>query len=155
MRTRRIALAVVTLFVAGSVCFAADDAFMGTWKLNEAQSKIPAGDGKTVMAVWIAAGDSVKVTTDGVDASGQPTHGEWAGKFNGKEYPLTGYSDVDMRSYTRVNDHRLRISETKGGKVVVSATISVSADGKTRTVVVTRTDANGNKVTTTRVYDKQ
>ena len=151
---RRIALVVVLLF-AVAVCFAADDVLMGTWKLNEAKSKIPPGGGKVVTAVWVAAGDNVKVSTDGVDASGQPTHGEWIGKFDGKDYPATGYPDVDMRSYTRVNDHRLRIRETKNGKVVVSGMISVSADGKTRTFAVTQTGANGSKVTTTRVFDKQ
>jgi len=155
MRTRTIALTLATLFAAVTMCFAAEDAFMGTWKLNEAKSKIPAGSGKLVTAVYEAAGDSVKATTDGVDAAGKPTHAEWTGKFDGKDYPVTGDPDVDMRSYTRVNDHRLRINETKAGKVVVSGTISVSADGKTRTVTVTQTDAKGNKVTTTRVYDKQ
>jgi hypothetical protein len=43
----------------------------------------------------------------------------------------------------------------KGDKVVLTAKITVSADGKTRTVVATQTTADGKKVTSTAVYDKQ
>jgi hypothetical protein len=35
---------------------------MGTWKLNEAKSKIPAGATKNHTVVYEAAGDSIKVT---------------------------------------------------------------------------------------------
>jgi len=40
---------------------------MGTWKLNEAKSKIGAGSPKNSTVVYEAAGDSVKVTVDGTD----------------------------------------------------------------------------------------
>jgi hypothetical protein len=101
------------------------------------------------------AGDSVKVTTDGVDATGKPTHAEWTGKFDGKDYPLTGDPENDMRSFKQVNDRTLTVTEKKGSKVNTTGRIVVSADGKTRTVTVTTTDASGNKVTSTRVHDKQ
>jgi hypothetical protein len=35
-------------------------------------------------------GDNVKITVDGADRDGKPTHNEWTGKFDGKEYPVTG-----------------------------------------------------------------
>lgn len=41
MKTRTIALTLATLFAAVLVAFAAGDLQMGTWKLNEAKSKIP------------------------------------------------------------------------------------------------------------------
>jgi hypothetical protein len=47
------------------------------------------------------------------------------------------------------------VISTKGGKETYSARIVVSADGKTRTVTVTGTDASGAKITSTQVYDKQ
>jgi hypothetical protein len=43
----------------------------------------------------------------------------------------------------------------KDGKVVGTGRIAVSADGKTRTVTVTLTDAMGKKMSSTAVYDKQ
>ena len=155
MKTRTIALAVVTLFAAVAACYAADDAFMGTWKLNEAKSKVPAGSGRITTAVYAMVGDNVKTTTDGVDSAGKPTHVEWTGKFDGKDYPVTGDPEYDMRSYTRVDDHTLSIVEKKGGKVTLTGSIVVSADGKSRTVTTVATDAKGVKTTTTRVYDKQ
>src|SRR5713226_5820984 len=42
MKTRTILLTLATLFVAAVVCFAAD-AQIGTWKLNEAKSKLAPG----------------------------------------------------------------------------------------------------------------
>jgi len=48
-----------------------------------------------------------------------------------------------------------QIGLLKDGKVVLTARITVAADGKTRTVTVNTTDANGKKVTSTAFYDKQ
>ncbi len=60
-----------------------------------------------------------------------------------------------MRSYKVVNDHTLLIISKKGGKETYSARVVLSADGKTRTVTVSGTDASGAKITSTTVYDKQ
>jgi len=148
-------LSFVMLFAAVSACFAADDANMGTWKLNEAKSKFSPGAAKNTSVVYEAVGDSVKVTVDGVDADGKPSHNEWTGKFDGKDYPLTGDPSADARSYKKIDDRTLELTNKKGGKTVVSGKITVSADGKTRTVAVSGTDASGKKVTSTAVYDKQ
>ena len=43
----------------------------------------------------------------------------------------------------------------KGGKTTITGRIVASADGKSRTVTTTGTDAKGKKVTSTAVYDKQ
>ncbi len=155
MKTRTIALALAALFVAVAVCAAADDVNMGTWKLDEAKSKIAAGSGKNDTVVYAMDGDNVKVTIDGVDAKGNPTHSEWAGKFDGKDYAVTGDPNTDTRSYHRVNDHTLRITQKKDGKASAMVRIAVSADGKSRTVTSTTTDEKGKKTTSTSVYDKQ
>jgi hypothetical protein len=136
------------------VCFAAD-VNTGTWKLNEAKSKVSAGAPKNTMVVIAAAGDSMKVTVDGVGADGKPAHNEWAGKFDGKDYPITGDPAADMRAYKPVNEHTMALTEKKGGKITNTGRVVVSTDGKTRTVTVSRTDANGKKMSTTFVYDKQ
>jgi len=155
MKTRTLALALAAPFAAVMVAFAVDDVNMGTWKLNEAKSKIPAGAGKNTNVVYAMAGDSVKVTVDGVDGAGKPTHNEWTGKFDGKGYPVTGDPQYDMRAYTRVNDHTLSIVEKTGGKVTLKGRIVVAPDGKSRTLTTHTTDAKGNKVTAVTVYDKQ
>jgi hypothetical protein len=155
MKTRTIVLTLAICFIAGAVCFATHDAQMGTWKLNEAKSKIAAGMGKNMTVVYEAAGDDVKVTVDGVDRDGKPSHNEWTGKFDGKDYPVTGDPDSDMRSYKEVNDHTLALTIKKGGKTTVSGKIVVSADGKSRTVTTSGTDPQGKKFENIVAYDKQ
>jgi hypothetical protein len=154
MKPKTILTTVGVLFVGAAMGFAAD-AHLGTWKLNEAKSNLAAGAVKNHTVVYAAAGDSVKVTVDGVDKDGKPTHNEWTGKFDGKEYPLTGSLTADTRAYTEVDDHTLTFAESKGGKVTISGRIVVSADGKSRTVTTSATNAQGAKINTTAVYDKQ
>ena len=60
-----------------------------------------------------------------------------------------------MRSYKKVNDHTLALTNKKDGKVTMSGRIVVSADGKSRTVKVSGVDPKGQKISTTGVYDKQ
>ena len=152
MTKRTIALTIALCF-AVTLCFASPQ--MGTWKLNEAKSKFPPKSSKNTTVVYEAAGDSVKVTVDGVDSNGKPAHNEWTGKFDGKDYPLTGDPSADTRAYKKVSDNKLELTNKKDGRVTASGTIVVSADGKTRTVTVSATDAAGKKVRDTAVYDKQ
>ena len=154
MRTRTILMTVAFSLIAVALCVA-QNPNMGTWKLNDAKSKMAPGAPVNTTVVYEAAGDSVKVTTDGTGSDGKPTHSEWTGKFDGKDYPVTGDPSADTRAYTKVNDHTLSLTNKKDGKVTVSGRAVVSADGKTRTVTLNRTDAAGKKVTGTAVYDKQ
>ena len=151
----KVILLTLAVFFAGVVVCAADDPNMGTWKLNEAKSKIAAGAPKNTSVVYEAAGDMVKITVDGVDAEGKPVHHEWTGKFDGKDYPVTGDPGSDARSYKKVGDRTLEFTAKKGDKVTISGRGVVSADGKTRTVTITGNDSKGKKYTSTAVYDKQ
>ena len=150
-RTTVLALAAC---LAAALALAAD-AQTGTWKLNEAKSKISSGAPKNQTVVYTNAGDNIKVTVDGVDSDGKRIHNEWTGKFDGKDYPVTGDPGADTRSYAKVNDRTLNLTQKKGGKVVATGKIVVSADGKSRTVTVSGTNAQGQKISTTAVYDKQ
>jgi hypothetical protein len=154
MKTRSIVSTLVMLLVGLTMCWAANTT-LGTWKLNEAKSKIPAGTSKNLTVVYEAAGDSIKCTIDGVDGQGKPTHSEWTGKFDGKDYPVTGDSNSDTRAIKQIDDRDTKLTVKKGGKVTISGKAVVSADGKTRTVTLSGTDAAGKHVESTAVYDKQ
>ena len=153
MRARTFALTLMMCVIA-AVCFA-DDPNVGTWKLNQAKSKIAAGVPKNDTVVYATEGDKVKITIDGTDADGKPMHNEWTGKFDGKDYPVTGNPSEDSRSLRKINDRTLRLSVKKDGKVTATGRIVVAADGKSRTVTTTRTAPDGKKVTSRAVYDKQ
>ena len=154
MKARTIVPTLVLCLVGAAVCFAAD-ANMGTWKLNEAKSKLAPGAPKNNTVVYEAAGDNVKITVDGIDSDGKPTHHEWTGKFDGKDYPVTGDPTSDARSYKRINDRTLAFTVKKGGKVTTTGRVVVAADGRSRTVTTSGTDSKGKKISSTAVYDKQ
>ena len=153
MRIKTIVLSLALCFGAGAVCFASPQ--MGTWKLNEAKSKLAPEIGKNHTVVYAAAGDNVKVTVDGTDKAGKPTHNEWTGKFDGKDYPVTGDPSSDARSYKTVDTHTLGLTVKKHGKVTVTGRIVVSANGKSRTVTTSGTDAQGKKFSSMGMYDKR
>ncbi|HXC47596.1 MAG TPA: hypothetical protein VNU20_04845 [Candidatus Sulfotelmatobacter sp.] len=140
--------------VGATLCLAADG-FMGTWKLNETKSKLAPGTAKNSTVVYSAMGDNIMVTIDGTDGAGKPAHTEWMGKYDGKDYPVTGDSTSDARSVKKVDDHTLAFTVKKGDKVLFTGRIVLSADGKSRTVTTEGTDSSGKKVTATAVYDKQ
>jgi hypothetical protein len=150
MKTRVSLLFIVLCFVS-TLSFAADP-HMGTWKLNEAKSKLAPGANKNYTVAYEAAGDNTKVTVDGTDAKGNPIHNEWTGKFDGKDYPVTGDPSSDSRSYKKVNSRTLAMTMKKDRKVTQTAHIVVAPDGKSRTVTTT---SAGDKTTSTAVYDKQ
>jgi hypothetical protein len=154
MKTRALGLIVAFCFLGVAMCFA-DDPQMGTWKLNEAKSKITPGTAKFTTVTFESMLENIKVTSDGTDSNGRPVHVEWSGKFDGKDYPVTGSPDSDARSYTKVNDRTLQITAKKNGKVVATGQTVVAADGKSRTSTVTGTTAKGEKFKNVAVFDKQ
>jgi hypothetical protein len=154
VKTKTILVSLVVFLAGFAVCLAAD-LNMGTWKLSEAKSKFSPGATRNNTVVYEAAGDSVKITVDGVDSEGQPTHNVWTGKFDGKDYPVTGDPNSDMRSYQSVDAHTLALSVKKGGTETVTGRIVVADNGKSRTVTTSSTDSKGNKISNTAAYDRQ
>ncbi len=154
MKTKTIGLTVALCFIAVAVGFASD-VHIGTWKLNEAKSKLAPGALKNNTVTYEIMGDKVKATLDGTDGAGKPTHNEWTGKFDGKDYPVTGDPLSDSRSYKKVDDHTLDVTVKKDGKITITGRIVISADGKSRTLTTSSTDAAGKKTKSIAEYDKQ
>src|SRR5262249_53656242 len=139
MKSKALMVSLCALLLAAGTAFAAD-VFSGTWKLNEAKSKAGAGLGKNSMVTYEMMGDSVKVTIEGTTAEGKTFKDEWTGKYDGKDYPVTGNPGTDSRAYKKINEHTLEVTGKKDGKVTIPVKIPVSADGKTRTVTGSQTD---------------
>jgi len=154
MRTRIAVTALVLSVMSATACFA-DNPHIGTWKLNEAKSKSPPDAGKNNTVVYSEENNKMKVTVDGVDKDGKPTHGVWVGQADGKTYKMKGNLPWDAAAYKVVNDHTYGITTMKDGKVRTTGTSTVSADGKTRTVATEGTSADGKKFKSKGVFDKQ
>lgn len=153
MKIKMIGTTVALGFMTAAVCLASPQ--VGTWKLNEAKSTLAAGTAKNHTVVYEAVGNDMKITVDGTGVDGKPTHNVWVGKFDGKDYPVIGDDAVgDVRSYESADANTLEMTIKNDGKVTGTGRIVLSADGKTRTVTLSRTDAQGKSVSTSAVYDR-
>jgi hypothetical protein len=79
----------------------------------------------------------------------------WAPTYDGKDYPITGSPDFDALSARRVDPNTVESTQKRMGKAVGTTTRTVSKDGKTLTLVSKLTNAKGEVVNTTLVYDRQ
>ena len=146
-------IAAALSFIGATAGFAAN-AHIGTWKTNEAKSKQAAGMGKTSTVVYAEKKDQLQLTVDGTDKDGKPTHGVWIGKADGKSYKVKGNLSWDAMTYKMVDDRTYDMTGIKGGKVSWSGRSVVAKDGKTRTLNMSGTGADGKKFKAKIVYDK-
>ena len=154
MKTGAIALTLLLCFVRAPACLA-NNTNIGTWKLNEARSKLGPEATKDHTVVYEAIDGGVRITIDGIDKDGKPTHSEWTGKFDGKDYPVTGDPNSNARSYTRIDDRTLGFNIRKADNDIASGRIVVSDDGKRCIVTTSGRDSNGKKFSSVAVYDKR
>jgi hypothetical protein len=123
----------------------------GTWKLNQAKSKLSSGAAKNNTVVYELAGDGIKCTIDGEDSQGKPLHVEWTGKFDGKDYALSGDAEGDMGPTRKSTSRRW----TELPKKMGTSRIAVAPDGKTRSVTTNMSGSGGKKEHSIAFYDKQ
>ena len=139
-----------------SVSAQASDPRIGTWKLNVAKSKFSPGPAPRSNTMKIeGSGQGEKVTTEGVNAEGGPTATQYTANFDGKDSPITGSQNVDTVSLKRIDARTTERTNKKDGKVTVVLTSVVSQDGKTMTVTVKGTNAQGQTVNNVAVWEKQ
>ena len=144
------------IFAIAMILMQAQAPWFGTWKLNPAKSTAnPDSRFKRVTSKIEPLEDGLKVIYDMVGTRGGITHMEWNGKFDGKDYPVEGVDYVLTNAYMRVNDHSYQISIKVDGALAATATVVVSADGKTLTTVTNEKNAQGQDVKTAAVYDRQ
>jgi hypothetical protein len=159
MRIKMFATFAMTLLLVAlalNVAAAPADQHSGTWKMNPAKSKYSPGPAPKSTTVKIDSdADNIKLSADGIDATGNPTHVEYTAKYDGKDYPITGVPNADTISLERPDASTIRSTLKKGDQVVMTVTSMVSKDGKTRTSTFKGKDAQGQDVNNVVVYDKQ
>jgi hypothetical protein len=158
MRMRRLTLLAITVAVSalvlGSIAHAADNQ-VGTWKLNVAKSKYSPGPAPKEGTLTIESqADGLKFTIHGTDAEGKTVHMEFSPKYDGKDVPTTGMPGADTISMKKIDDNTIETVSKKGGKTLITTKSLVSKDGKTRTTTQKGTNAKGEKVNNSIVYDR-
>ena len=159
MRIKMFAALATTLLLVAlalNVSAAPADEHSGTWKMNPAKSNYSPGPApKSITVKIVSDADNMKLTSDGIDAAGKPTHVEYTAKYDGKDYPITGVPNVDTVALERPDANTIRSTMKKGDLVVMTATSVISKDGKTRTSTFKGKNAEGVDVNNVVVYDKQ
>jgi hypothetical protein len=151
-----VSLAACCAIVLSSAVGLAAENWLGTWKMNVAKSKYSPGPApKSLTLKFEATADGIKLTSDGVNAEGKATHGEYVSKFDGSDVPWSGNPDADTASAKKIDDSSYENIWKKEGKTTISAKAVVSKDGKTLNITLTGTDSKGQTVNNTVVYDRQ
>jgi hypothetical protein len=136
MRNRTLQLLLVTFLIAGASWAAADDPFIGNWKVNPGKSKLTdemkiesAGANKYVITFQPNAIDTV--VTDGTDQ------------------PAVGGTTL---SITPKGPNSWTVVRKKDGRMLLTADWALSADGKTITDDFTGFQPDGSKTIVHFVY---
>ncbi len=151
----------IALFVISTALVAADNPFLGTWKLDTAKSKaspMPVAQSMTVK--FEAEGEKVRRTVTGVDGAGKPimqggpegTSMAWDGKDHSVQVPNGPPMTIAVK---RVGDHRNDVTVKQNGKVTITVRSVVSQDGRTMTNTVDGVNEKGEKFHEVEVLEKQ
>lgn len=147
-------LAGVALWLGSGTALAGDN-WIGTWKLNAAKSKLGDTAIRAQTLKFEKTADGIKLSSEGTDAQGKTVQAGYTSKFDGSPVSWPGNPMADTAAPKKIDDNSYENVWSKGGKVTVTAKVTVSADGKTLTVTQSGTDPSGAKVSSVAVYDKQ
>ena len=159
MRAHFLAMTVTTIFVLTLVTIAlAADPFVGTWKVNVAKSKTtdPSVLPKSHIVKSVGIDNGLESVIDGIDAEGNAYHIENSVKYDGKDYPVTGFPLADTVVAKKTLDaNSYELVFKKAGKVVEKWLCVVTKDGKMMTLTGKGTNAKGQEYKATFIYDRQ
>ena len=153
-RMRALLVIFVLVLAAGSLAWAKDNPFVGTWKLNVAASKFNPGPApQSQTRTWDASG---MVKVNGVGATGKTFSYGYSIKGDGKDYPTMGAipNKADMISTKKIDANTYEAKFTTAGKQVETTTFTVSNGGKTLTIHAMGS-ADAGFVENLQVLDKQ
>src|SRR4051794_27589911 len=125
---------VLAFCIFSTISTAADNPFVGTWKLNTAKSKgTPGTMVKEETVVFETGGNGVKRTVTGIDPDGQKLNMSATIPWDGMEHKVDGPTGPAMVAVKAMNDRTLNVTVKVNGKVVSAGRAVVSKDGKTMT----------------------
>ncbi len=138
--------------------------WFGAWQMNpirtaEANGRPRPADapGDRTIFRMVSAGRGVfKYTIETVPAGGGPAtvRAELIGRFDGKDYIEIGNPGADTNRFRIVNERTYEVVDTKDGKDLLTITITISPDGRTRTSSARGVDTKGQPVQRVTVWDR-
>ena len=156
MKTRLL-IGIVLVLTMVTVVMAADDPFVGTWKINVSKSTFnPGPPPESVVQTITAQDNGYKIVSNGVDADGKPTHRDFIlADLDGKDHSVSGNQNYDASMGRKVDANTIIGARKKDGKEVGNMRMVVSKDGKTLTVTMKGKNVKGEDINSTTVFNKQ
>jgi hypothetical protein len=150
---------VIFAAIVAAPLFGQENAFLGTWKLNVAKSKLGATPApKSLTRTVTAEGSGAKYSFAGTAADGSAIAYSFVTNYDGKDSTVTGTGmpgGADTVALKRVDAHKTEGVLKKGGTEIGSVTSELSKDGKVATVKTKGKSADGKEISSESVYDKQ
>jgi hypothetical protein len=136
---------------------AADNPFLGTWKLNTEKSKYSPGPGpKEATVKFEQDGDKIHRVLTGTNGDGAPLNEDSSIPWDGKEHLVTTPpAPPIMVAVTELNPHTLHVLVKQEGKLIDTIHVVASKDGKTVTATDTGVNEKGEKVHNVEILEKQ
>jgi hypothetical protein len=153
----------ITLFATFVAAAPAADLFSGTWKLDSSKSKNNWGQkpAKSMTRTYTPSGKGYDVKIEGVGGDGESVSNNLKAATD-EEMPVTGTTSQAVKSLgathvrsRRISDNKLVATYLKDGKSIGTSTSEISKDGRTLTMRLEGTSADGKKLMGTNVYQKQ
>jgi hypothetical protein len=154
---RLVLLALVSAFalLLDSVAIGqSKDPMVGSWVLNRGNSEFnpPNLFFKRTMTVE-GIDNGITCVTKTVDDRRASVEISYSARYDGKDVPIDG-SALDTVSLRRTDANTVELTGKIQGKVVETATMKVSADGKVFTIT-TKGSFNQRSYSSTQVFDRQ
>ena len=156
-RSRLMFAAATVLSLSLSQPFANPaDPLDGTWELNVAKSRFDPGPApRSQTRTYESDGQTLRMTSKGVNAQGQETTVEYTASYDGKDTAITGSPIADTVSVKRINASTSQATLKKDGKIVSVSTRVISSDGKQMSVTTTGTNDQGQPIRSELVFDRK
>lgn len=156
--TRAALVAGLLVFTIPQFTLAQDQLFVGTWKVDVAQSRYQPGPGpKSETLRFERVGAAFKVSLDGVNEQG-PYHSEATGKFDGVDVPVVAVPARQAAftyAFRRIDDHSWDIVIKVNGERRILVHNVVSDDGTSMKGVSTAATSQGQVASQVVIYQKQ
>jgi hypothetical protein len=132
------------------------DPVLGTWHLNVAKSTfIPGPAPKSQTRTYEPGQDGIRATIRTVYADGHSAVVQFVSDYHGDRVPVAGSPDADLLALKRINTSTAEVVLFHADREVGSARRVISKDGRTMTITVQLTNAEGVRVNDTQVYEKE
>lgn len=139
-----------------ATALAQTDAHLGKWTLNANKSVFsPGPPPRSQVRIYTLDGDKLKATIETLQPLGIKTVVLYTAGFDGKDYPITGNSEINTIALKRIDQWTFDATLKRSGKVITTTRNNVSQDGRIMTVTAQGTTPRGQPTKSVAIFNRQ